>query len=112
MWAVLMGLASIIPAVGAQIILFPAALLLIFTGHTVSGIGLLLWSWIVIANVDNVLRPILVGKDTNLHPLLVFLSTVGGITYFGFFGFLLGPVIASLLRASLQIYESMGIAKE
>jgi len=106
-WTVVMALASVIPAVGAQIILIPAAVLLMLIGKFWYGLGLFLWAWIVIANVDNILRPYLVKRAINLHEIVVFLSTIGGITVFGFFGFLIGPVIAALLKASLQMYEEM-----
>ncbi|RPH93750.1 AI-2E family transporter, partial [candidate division KSB1 bacterium] len=87
----------------------PAAIFLIIAGKTWFGIGLLLWSLIVIANIDNILRPYLVRREVNLHELLVFISSMGGIATFGFFGVILGPVIAALLKTSLQIYaESQG----
>lgn len=105
-WTVLLVLATIVPAVGAQIILMPAAILLLIFDQTWQGIALLLWSWIVIANVDNFLRPYLVRRAINLHELLVFLSTIGGIAVFGFWGFLIGPVIASLLKVLVEFYSS------
>jgi predicted PurR-regulated permease PerM len=106
-WTVLMAVASIIPAVGAQIILLPAAGILILIGSTGWGIGLLIWSLVVVANVDNLLRPKLVKRDVNLHELLIFLSSIGGIATFGFFGFLAGPVIAALLKASFVMYSEI-----
>ncbi len=106
-WTILMVIASVIPAVGVQIITFPVGILLVLVGKTGYGIGLLLWSWIAIANVDNFLRPYLVRRDVDLHELLVFLSTLGGIATFGFFGFLIGPVIAALLKATFQIYSEV-----
>jgi predicted PurR-regulated permease PerM len=106
-WGVLMAIASIIPAVGCHVITVPAAVLLMLMGHTWYGLGLLIWSAVVISSVDNLLRPVLVKRDVNLHPLLVFLSTIGGIATFGFFGVLLGPVIAALLKVSLQMYEQV-----
>lgn len=59
----------------------------------------------VINTVDNLLRPILIGKDVEMHPLLIFLSTLGGIILFGFSGFVIGPVITSLLIAIWEMYE-------
>lgn len=103
-WTMLMAVASIIPAVGAQIILVPAGIFLIAAGKAWFGIGLLLWSLLVIANIDNLLRPYLVRREVNLHELLVFVSSMGGIATFGFFGVILGPVIAAMLKTSLQIY--------
>jgi predicted PurR-regulated permease PerM len=106
-WGVLMAIASVIPAVGCHVITIPAAVLLMLMGHTWYGLGLLIWSIVAVASVDNLLRPILVKREVNLHPLLVFLSTIGGIATFGFFGVLLGPVIAALLKVSLQMYEQV-----
>lgn len=103
-WGVIIAVASVIPAVGTQIICVPAAVLLILIGDTWYGIGLLIWSLVVVSSADNLLRPILVKHDVQLHELLVFLSTVGGIAAFGVFGVLIGPVIASLLKVSLQMY--------
>lgn len=110
-WTMLMAIASVIPAVGAQIILVPAALLLILIGKFTYGIGLLLWSVVVIANIDNLLRPYLVKRETNLHELLVFLSTLGGIATFGFFGVFLGPVVAALLKTTIGIYSELQVQK-
>jgi len=61
----------------------------------------------VISLVDNLLRPILLGKDVEMHPLLIFLSTLGGIVLFGFSGFVLGPIIASLMQAICHMYEQL-----
>ncbi len=109
-WAILMTVASVIPAIGAQIILLPAGILLILVGKTAYGAGLLLWSWIVIANIDQLLRPYLVRRDVDLHELLVFLTTIGGLATFGFFGFLIGPVIAALLKSTFQIYHEVNVS--
>lgn len=106
-WTLLMAVATIIPVVGAQIVLIPAAALLMLFGKFWFGFALLLWAWLVIANVDNLLRPYLVSREVNLHELLVFLSSIGGIAMFGFFGVLIGPVIASLLKVSLNIYREV-----
>lgn len=106
-WTILMVVASIIPAVGAQIILLPVAGILMLIGNFGTGIGLLLWSLIVVANIDNLLRPKLVKREVNLHELLIFLSSIGGIITFGFFGFLIGPVIAALLKASFAMYTEI-----
>jgi len=106
-WAMVMAVASTIPAVGVQIIVFPAVFVLLLIGKTWFGIGLFLWSVIAIANADNLLRPYLVRREVNLHELVVFLSTIGGIATFGFFGVIIGPVIASLLKASLHMYTEM-----
>jgi|SRR5690554_1974797 len=96
LWAVVMAFASLIPAVGAAIIWAPVAIYLLVVGNVVSGIVLLAFGAGVIGLVDNLLRPILVGRDTKLPDYLVLLSTLGGIALFGINGFVIGPVIAAL----------------
>ena len=103
-WTVLLVFATIIPVFGAQIIMVPAGIALILFGKIGYGVGLLLWSFIVIANADNLLRPYLVGRAVKLHELVVFLTTLGGIAAFGFWGFLIGPVIAALLKVLTEFY--------
>jgi predicted PurR-regulated permease PerM len=60
---------------------------------------------LVISTIDNLLRPILLGKDVEMHPLMIFLSTLGGIILFGFSGFVIGPIIASMLLAIWEMYD-------
>jgi len=103
-WTVLLVFATVIPVVGAQIIIVPASIALMLFGDVAYGIGLLLWSGVVIANIDNLLRPYLVGRAVQLHELIVFLTTFGGLVAFGFWGFLIGPVIASLLKVLAELY--------
>jgi predicted PurR-regulated permease PerM len=69
-------------------------------------IGLLIWSVILVASVDNLLRPKFIEKDVELHPFLILLSAVGGIRLFGPLGFLIGPLVLSLLFTLIDIYES------
>jgi predicted PurR-regulated permease PerM len=54
--------------------------------------------------IDNILRPKLVGRDTEMHPLMVFFATLGGISFFGLPGFIIGPIIVSLFLALGEIY--------
>jgi predicted PurR-regulated permease PerM len=74
-------------------------------GHIWEGVLILVFGTFVISTVDNLLRPILIGQDVEMHPLLIFLSTLGGIILFGFSGFVIGPVIVSLLIALWEMYE-------
>jgi predicted PurR-regulated permease PerM len=104
-WGLLMILMSIVPVVGCSIIWIPAGLLMLFTGHLWEGILILAVGILVISSVDNLLRPVLLGKDVEMHPLLIFLSTLGGIMLFGFSGFVIGPVVASLLIALWQMHQ-------
>jgi predicted PurR-regulated permease PerM len=102
-WGVLMVGLSIVPAIGSAIIWAPAGIIMLLLGHIWQGITILLFGAVVISLVDNLLRPILLGNDIQMHSLLIFLSTLGGIAVFGFSGFVLGPVIASFFLASWKL---------
>ncbi|MCU0553585.1 MAG: AI-2E family transporter [Syntrophales bacterium] len=104
-WGVIMILAAMIPGIGCAIIWAPAAVILLATGHIVEGMAVAAVGALVISSIDNVLRPLLVGKDTQMHPLLIFLSTLGGIAVFGISGFVIGPIITALLSTLWEIYE-------
>jgi predicted PurR-regulated permease PerM len=104
-WGLLMILMAIVPVVGCSIIWVPAGILMLLYGHIWEGILILAVGTFVISTVDNLLRPILLGKDVEMHPLLIFLSTLGGIILFGFSGFVIGPVVTSLLIALWQMYQ-------
>ena len=104
-WGVIMVLAAMIPGIGCAIIWAPAALIMLATGHVWEGIVVLTAGTLVISSIDNILRPLLVGKDTQMHPLLIFLSTIGGIAVFGVSGFVIGPIITALLSTLWEIYE-------
>ncbi len=106
MWGVIMAVLSLIPAVGAGLIWLPVSLYLYATGNTVDATILLLFGVLVISLVDNVLRPILVGRDTRLPDYLVLFSTLGGLALFGITGFALGPLLAGLFVAFWQIFIS------
>ncbi|HNW61089.1 MAG TPA: AI-2E family transporter [bacterium] len=106
MWGMVMVILSLLPMVGAYLILIPAAIYDIAMGNTGSGIAIIVISVVVISNVDNLLRPRLVGRDVGMHDLMVFFSTLGGIGFFGALGFIIGPVVASLLITLLDIYSA------
>jgi predicted PurR-regulated permease PerM len=105
-WGLLMILMAIVPVVGCSVIWVPAGLIMLLMGHIWEGILILTVGTFVISTVDNLLRPILIGKDVAMHPLLIFLSTLGGIVLFGFSGFVIGPVVTSLLIALWEMYEA------
>jgi predicted PurR-regulated permease PerM len=104
LWGALMALLSLLPAVGAALVWGPVALYLLSTGSIWSAAGLTVWGVLVIGLVDNVLRPILVGKETQLPDYLVLLATLGGLSAFGLNGFVIGPVIAALFIAAWDIF--------
>jgi predicted PurR-regulated permease PerM len=103
-WGTVMALFSIIPNVGAALVWIPAVILLIANGEVVTGVSLGLFCGLIVGSLDNLLRPILVGKDTKMHELMIFFSTLGGILMFGLTGLFIGPVIASVLISIWEIY--------
>jgi predicted PurR-regulated permease PerM len=103
-WGVLMTILSLVPAVGSGFIWVPAAVLLFATGHIVKALVLLGGGILVIGLVDNLLRPLLVGRDIRMPDYLVLLSTLGGLTVFGLSGFVIGPVIAALFLAVWDMF--------
>jgi predicted PurR-regulated permease PerM len=100
---VLMAALSLLPAVGAALVWVPVAAYLVLTGAIWQGVALTLWGVFVIGLVDNLLRPILVGKTTRMPDYLVMITTLGGIAVFGINGFVLGPVIAAMFIAVWHI---------
>jgi predicted PurR-regulated permease PerM len=99
LWAALMAVLSLLPAIGAAVVWLPVALYFLITGATWQGVVLTAYGVLVIGLVDNVLRPILVGKDTRMPDYLVLISTLGGLAVFGVNGFVIGPVIAAMFIA-------------
>lgn len=104
LWAVLMAFLSLLPAVGAALIWGPVALYFLATGHIWQGAVLIFVGVFVIGLVDNILRPLLVGKDTQMPDYVVLMSTIGGMALFGINGFVIGPVIAALFMAVWSLF--------
>lgn len=105
LWGALMVLLSLLPAVGAAIVWVPAAIYLFTIGSVGKGIILVAVGAGVIGLVDNLLRPILVGKDTRLPDYVILVSTVGGLSLFGINGFVIGPLIAALFISAWTIFR-------
>lgn len=103
-WGTVMAVLSIIPAVGTGLVWVPAVIYLFAVGRTGAAIALGIWCAFVVGTVDNFLRPALVGRDTKMPDLLVLISTLGGLFYFGAVGFIIGPVVAALFIVVWEIY--------
>ncbi len=106
-WSIIMMVLSVIPVVGTVLVWLPAGIILIASGSVVPGILLLLWCGIVVGNIDNLLRPKLVGQDSGLHELLILFSTLGGLKLFGMAGFILGPILVAIWVTLWEIYGEM-----
>lgn len=103
-WGTIMTVLSIIPGLGSALIWLPAAIVLAIGGNYLKAIGLTLFCGLVVGSLDNLLRPRLVGKDTQMHDLMIFLGTLGGLALFGLIGFIIGPIIAALFVTIWEIY--------
>ena len=109
-WGTVMIPASVIPVVGSTIIWGPAAIYLLFTGHIGAGVGLIIWGGVVVGAIDNFLKPILVKGSGETPTIFILFSILGGLTYFGMIGFILGPLILSFLLSLLRIYQKTILA--
>jgi len=108
-WGVVMIFLSILPAVGATLVWLPAAIFLLIGGAIVKSVVLILYGFLVIGLADNILRPLLVGRDTKMPDWLILVSTLGGLTTFGISGFVIGPIVAAMF---LAIWTMFGEAQE
>jgi predicted PurR-regulated permease PerM len=104
LWAVVMAFLSLLPALGAALVWLPVAIWLFATGAIWQGVALVAWGVLVIGLVDNLLRPMLVGKATLMPDYVVMITTLGGMVVFGINGFVLGPVIAAMFFAVWHLY--------
>jgi len=110
-WGTVMVPAAVIPMVGSAVIWLPAAVYLIFIGHLGAGIGLIIWGGVLVSAIDNVLKPLLMKGSRSTPSIFILFSILGGITYFGMIGFILGPLILSFLLSLLRIYQKTILAR-
>ncbi|MBC8226981.1 MAG: AI-2E family transporter, partial [Gammaproteobacteria bacterium] len=106
LWGAIMSLFCFLPVIVVSLIFLPIALILIFNGALIKGLVLIVSGIFIIGLVDNLLRPYLVGKETNLPDYLILLSTLGGITIFGLSGFIIGPVVTALFIALWSTFKT------
>lgn len=106
LWGFVMAFLSLLPAVGAGLIWVPVAIYFLFTGAVWQGVTLIAFGVLVIGLVDNILRPILVGRDTKIPDYVILISTLGGMVLFGLNGFVIGPVIAALFIAAWDLFSA------
>jgi len=99
-----MAILSIVPGIGAALIWVPAVIYLIVTGQLLAGLLLFAWCAAVVGTIDNILRPILVGKDAKMPDLLILVGTLGGLFLFGPIGFIVGPIVCGLFLTVWEIY--------
>ena len=103
-WGTIMVILSIVPGIGAALVWVPAVIYLFIAGQTLPAILLGAWCAAVVGTVDNILRPILVGKDAKMPDLLILVGTLGGLFLFGPIGFIVGPIVCGLFLTAWDIY--------
>jgi predicted PurR-regulated permease PerM len=103
-WSAVMMLLSIVPGLGVALVWVPAAIFLLAVDRLLAGILLVVWCAVIVGSIDNVLRPRMVGRDTQMPDLLILFSTLGGLMTFGITGFLVGPVLAAIFVTLWDIY--------
>ncbi len=101
---ILMTISSVIPSIGSGLVWLPVGIIMIILGNYTAGLIILLVGALFISTIDNFIRPKLVGRDTQMHPLMILFSTLGGLALFGISGFIVGPIVMSLFVALWDIY--------
>ena len=104
LWGSVAVIASLIPMLGVGVISVPAVIYLVFSGNLIAAVGFAIWATLIVGLADNFLRPKLIERDINVHPLLIFFSVIGGLAVFGPTGLLLGPLVLSFFLALFEIY--------
>jgi predicted PurR-regulated permease PerM len=102
LFGTVMAFTSLIPIVGTAIVWLPGVIYLFLTGKTVYGVGLLLWSVVVVGQIDNVLRPILIGGKAGMPLPLLIVGILGGLLSYGLMGLLIGPAVLTVLLFALE----------
>lgn len=105
LWGSIASVGALMPGIGTTIVTAPAIIFLFFTGEIFSAVGLLVWSMLIVGLVDNLVGPYLISRGNNLHPFIILISVLGGISLFGPIGFIVGPVIVTLFLVLLEIYN-------
>lgn len=106
-WGTIATIAALIPLVGTGIITVPIALWMLVTGHIGAAVGLFIWGVLFVGLIDNFIRPYMMKRGIDVHPLLILLSVFGGLVYFGPVGFLAGPIVLAFFFALLEIYPQV-----
>jgi predicted PurR-regulated permease PerM len=104
-WGVMMGILSLLPAVGPALVWLPAAVILMAMGAIWQGLAVIVCGILIVSMVDNLLRPILIGRDTHMPDYLVLVATLGGLTMFGLAGFVAGPIVAALFLVMWDMFS-------
>lgn len=106
LWGAFTVIAALVPNIGTSLVMIPAVAYLLITGHTPQALGLGVWAALAVGLIDNFLGPKLVGSQLKLHPVLVLLAVIGGLQFFGFLGFLIGPIVMAIFVQMIDMYRT------
>jgi len=106
LWGVILGIMALLPLLGGTLVWAPAAILLALSGSLVKGIVLAAVGLLILGNVDNVMRPLLLAGKSQMNTLVLIISLMGGVSAFGFIGIVLGPLVAALVSALVESYQA------
>jgi predicted PurR-regulated permease PerM len=104
-WGAVTAIASVLPLLGSALVWVPGAIALVIMGETGKAIGLALFGALVVGNLDNILRPIVLRGRAQLHPLTTLVGAFGGVSVFGLIGVLLGPLAITWFFELIAIYD-------
>lgn len=111
LWGTVAAIAAMIPGIGTALVFIPTIIYLYFTGNTFGAVGLIIWGALAVGLIDNLLTPRLISHGIQLHPLIVLIAVIGGISFFGAVGIFLGPLVLSFLFTLLSIYSDVSKPK-
>lgn len=111
-WGFVMTVLAVIPVVGPILVMAPAGALAILDGRLFAGAALIVYGLVVVGLIDNLARPFVIGRSSSIHPALVLLGTLGGLVLFGITGFILGPLILSMVAPLLDELEASNHAAD
>lgn len=104
LWGSVTAVAALIPGIGTALVMAPAIIFLVTNDQTFAAVGLAVWGVGVVGFIDNIVGPKLIGRGIPAHPFIILLSVVGGIGFFGPVGFILGPLMVTLLFILLDLH--------
>lgn len=105
LWGLFTLLAALVPTVGTSLAIIPAVLYLLLTGQAGAAVGMAIWGGVAVGLIDNFIGPRVLGHSTKVHPLLMLIAVLGGVSVFGFLGFLLGPILMAIFVAMVDMYR-------
>jgi len=105
LWGVVMAFMSLVPVLGAFTVWIPAALYLIAIGSFGKAVFIVVYGLLTVTLADNVLKPLIIRGGSKIHPVVIFFSILGGLSFFGFSGIILGPLVTGLTFVVLEIYR-------